>query len=76
MVWNTAQSAEYEANRRFEKPVEERCTRECPRRPPKPANKGLFDDGDTLLLFALIIILAREKSDQSLIFALLIALMM
>lgn len=75
MVWNTTQSAMYEAECRCGKCTEEERAgdrRECPQK----KRRGLFDDGDTLLIFALLIILMREKSDQKLIFSLLIALLM
>ena len=43
---------------------------------PQKKRKSLFDDGDTLLLLVLLYILVREKSDQTLILSLLIALLM
>lgn len=48
------------------------------RRPssPKTVSKGLFDDSDMLLVFGVLIILMREKADQKLLFALLIAMLM
>lgn len=42
----------------------------------KQLSKGLFDDGDTLLIFGVLLILMREKADQKLLFALLIAMLM
>lgn len=79
MVWSTTQSAQYEA--------EHRCGRRAPRTENRPDDtprrhdrgnkrKGLFDDGDTLLLLILLYILAKEKTDQTLTMSLLIALLM
>ena len=78
IVWNTTQSSQYQAeccperrtyrNKKYADP---------PRRSAKPKkSKGLLDDGDTLLLLALLYILVREKCDNTLIFALLIAMLM
>lgn len=51
--------------------------RDEPRRPPEaPSKKGLFEDGDALLLFALLMILMREKADRKLIYSLLFVLFM
>lgn len=41
-----------------------------------PPSKGLFDDGDMLLVFGVLLILMREKADQKLLFALLLAILM
>ena len=77
MVWNTTQSALYEApEHRCDNFAEERRGGDQPRRSPQSKRKSLFDDGDALLIFALIMILMREKSDRKLIFSLLIALLM
>lgn len=82
MVWNTSQSALYNAPRRCverkacaeQKRVKEpEAPRPCP---PKKQRKGMLDDGDTVLLLVLLYILMREKSDQSLIMALLFAMLM
>lgn len=58
----------------------ESCAEPCAdkRRPssPKTVSKGLFDDSDMLLVFGVLIILMREKADQKLLFALLIAMLM
>lgn len=43
---------------------------------PSPAKKGLFDDGDMLLIIGLLMILMREKADQKLLFALLLVMLM
>ena len=79
MVWNTTQSARYNAERCCERKApraEERHT-DPPRRNTAPnRSKGLFDDGDTLLLMLLLYILVREKTDQTLIMSLLIAMLM
>lgn len=51
--------------------------RDEPRRPPEAApKKGLFEDGDALLMFALLMILMREKADRKLIYSLLFVLFM
>ena len=42
----------------------------------RPAQTGLFVDGDTLLIFGLVMILMREKADRNLIFALLAAFLL
>lgn len=79
MVWNTTQSALYNAERCCERkvPCAEEKRADTPRpRAPKNKQKGLFDDGDTLLLLVLLYILMRENSDQSLIMSLLIAMLM
>lgn len=48
-----------------------------PRCPPQaPPKKGLFEDGDALLMFALLMILMREKADRKLIYSLLFVLLM
>ena len=82
MVWNTTQSALYRSERCCDKravragyAAEKRS--EAPRRSAQPKkSKGLFDDGDTLLMLVLIYILVREKCDQNLILPLLIAMLM
>lgn len=89
MVWNTTQSARYNSERccerkalRTEVPrAEERHKdanrAETPRQSAAPKrSKGLFDDGDTLLLLVLLYILVKEKTDQTLIMSLLIAMLM
>ena len=76
MVWNTTQSATYEAERRCDKCTEEERAGDRRLCPPQKKRMSLFDDGDTILIFALILFLMREKSDQKLIFSLLIALLM
>lgn len=87
MVWNTTQSALYKAEhcseRREPRSYERRTSRAgerrggAPRRSSAPQRgKSLFDDGDTLLLMVLLYILVREKSDQTLILSLLIAMLM
>ena len=82
MVWNTTQSALYRTGRCCDKrAVRTKCAEEkraeAPGRRDKPQKrKSLFDDGDTLLLMVLLYILVREKSDQTLIMALLIAMLM
>lgn len=79
MVWNTTQSALYEA--------EHRCDRRSRRTGERRADAyrtgdrqkkrgGLFDDGDTLLMLVLLYILSREKCDNTLIMSLLIAMLM
>lgn len=86
MVWSTTQSAEYSQDRveaqpeRRERP--ERPNREKPSRPashdkcpPKPAGRGIFEDSDTLIILALIMLLMRENADSKLIFALLLVIM-
>lgn len=40
------------------------------------AGRGLFDDGDTLLILGLLMILMRERSDQKLILALVAVLLL
>lgn len=42
----------------------------------KPSSKGIFDDGDMMLVFGVLLILMREKADQKLLFALLLAMLM
>ena len=79
MVWNTTQSSLYKAQRCPERRTA--CGKERRADPPRQStapkkSKGLLDDGDTLLLLALLYILVREKSDNTLIFALLIAMLM
>ena len=79
MVWNTTQSALYKAERGCDKRTEhakEKRSDGHRKRSPNNSRKGLFDDGDTLLLLVLLYILSREKSDQPLIMSLLIALLM
>ena len=82
MVWNTTQSALYKPERCCDKRAARvKCAEEkraeAPRRgAPQNKRKGLFDDGDTLLLMVLLYILVREKCDQTLILSLLIALLM
>ena len=82
MVWNTTQSALYGTERRCDKRAArtehaEKKRVEAPKQCAQPKDrKSLFDDGDTLLLLALLYILIREKSDQTLIMALLIAMLM
>lgn len=87
MVWSTTQSAEYsrdlednEDNLREERepcreepPQREKPCREAPKCPPKP--RSLFDDSDTLVILALIMLLMREKADTKLILALLLVIL-
>lgn len=75
MVWSTTQSARYETESRAAQPEKDKGEA-LPKRPPKERQKDLLEDGDMLLMLALIMILSREKADRTLIFALLIALMM
>ena len=79
MVWNTTQSSLYKAEHCSER--RSACDKERRADPPRrntapKRSKGLLDDGDTLLLLALLYILVREKCDNTLIFALLIAMVM
>ena len=90
MVWNTTQSALYNAEccrgrcapraarheRTKERRTEERHADVPKQCAPQKKRKSLFDDGDTLLLMVLLYILVKEKSDQTLILSLLIALLM
>ena len=82
MVWNTTQSALYKAEHRCDRRApragytEERRAEAPKRHTAQKKRKSLFDDGDTLLLMVLLYILVREKSDQTLILSLLIALLM
>ena len=82
MVWNTTQCALYRTERRCgrradcKKRSEEKRVEEPQRCAPAKKSKSLFEDGDTLLILVLLYILMREKSDQTLIMALLIALLM
>lgn len=78
-VWNTTQSAQYEAERccdEHDEHTEENRADDHRKCSSKVTRKGIFDDGDTLLMFALLMILMRESSDQKLIFSLLIAMLM
>lgn len=75
-VWNTTQSAQYEAERCCDEHIEEKRADDRRKCSSKVTRKGIFDDGDTLLMFALLMILMRESSDQKLIFSLLIAMLM
>ena len=87
MVWNTTQSARYNTECcRERKCTADRKTRSetfqpPPPPPPRPSAQqhkrcSPFDDGDTLLLMVLLYILVREKTDQTLIMSLLIAMLM
>ena len=89
MVWNTTQSARYNAQcccerkapraekRRSEEARPDEPRSDASRRSTAPkSHGGLFDDGDTLLLLVLLYILVREKCDQNMITALLIAMLM
>lgn len=60
-----------------ERPERERSACKAPRGdcPPKPVNRGLLEDSDTLIILALIMLLMREKADSKLIFALLMVIM-
>lgn len=75
MVWSTTQSSQYETNPCKTRPEHEKKNIP-PKRPLKENRKGLFEDGDILLIIALIMILSREKENNTLIFSLLIALML
>lgn len=55
-----------------EKPDRGVPRRECPQ---KPAKSGLFDDSDTLVILALIMLLMRENADSKLILALLLVIL-
>ena len=91
MVWNTPQSAVYKSERHVERcnaddlgeahahRHDSACanpTDTCRVCSPSPAKKGLFDDGDMLLIIGLLMILMREKADQKLLFALLLVMLM
>ena len=77
MVWNTTQSALYEAEYDRRSPRAEERRAVPPRKGAQPKKcKSLFDDGDTLLLLLLLYILVKEKCDQTLIFSLLIAILL
>ena len=81
MVWNTTQSALYKPECCYAK---EHRAEKKPHRPDNGGHRrseggksrGLLDDGDTLLMLMLVYILVKEQSDNSLIFALLIAMLM
>lgn len=74
MVWNTTQSSQYETVCKAQ-PEREKCD-VPPKRSPNEIKKNLFEDGDMLLIIVLIMILSREKSNNTLIFSLLIAMML
>lgn len=84
MVWNTTQSALYKPECRCAKEHRAARAEKKPNRPDNGGHKrsenvksrGLLDDGDTLLMLMLVYILVKEQSDNSLIFALLIAMLM
>lgn len=83
MVWKTTQPAAlYEAERccseriAHTENVREKRTDSHRRSSQNNNQKSLFDDGDTLLLMVLLYILVKEKSDQTLILSLLIAMLM
>lgn len=82
MVWNTRQSATYQTECCFDKRAEHgEEVRGKPRsvncaEQRAPVSKGLFDDGDMLLVLGLLMILMRENADRKLLFALLLAVIM
>lgn len=91
MVWSTTQSAMYSRDDEDDLREEDCGTEPCPEEPPrreapprdiprgecpqKPANRGLLEDSDTLIILALIMLLMREKVDSKLIFALLLVIL-